>query len=729
METLKKGEKHAGKVLLVLCNIVLMAAAVLFTVWYSDNARASQEELLRESFCNMVDTMKQISENYLSGELTDAANWAAYIEQEHMTMDEALDYIRSVSDPADCEAHFVDMDTFEAWGTNIIDGSNTVGIYRKYFEQGGLFPDDYILRMQKIYNGEKHVLGKYTVKESKRTFISVGLAVQLRQEDGSDRGYLLLRAVPIDAMKKLWLFPMNYSAAEIGLIDDRGWYVIPSRSMRAENFMEFVRSYNFPDDYYGADRLLEQLKKQDNGLLELLDSKGQNCYWYYSRLDEFEGLDLLGYIPVADLSAKTNNVSIVLVVAGILLLIALIDGAYILNINRQLRVTADIAEKASAAKTKFLSTMSHDIRTPLNAVLGMTELAQRHMDDTSYVQECLRKISLSGNHLLTLINDILDISRVESGHVNINPAPFDVKELVSELESITRSQAAGHGVIFSVQLGELPEQYLLGDKLRLTQVYLNLLNNAVKYTNPGGTIRLEMWEEHSEDGVLLSCVIADTGIGMSPEFQRTMYDSFTRVSDSRVDKTQGTGLGLAIVKRMVELMDGSIDCVSAEGEGTTFTIRIPLAAAQGPMPAAKENARDVQSAAGDLAGVRVLIAEDNDLNWEIIHEMLTGYGIRCERAENGRVCVDLLTAAPPDTFDLVLMDVQMPVLNGRDAARELRACARDDLRRIPIIAMTADAFAEDVQLCVEAGMDAHVSKPIEIDKALTTIRLALARKK
>ena len=729
MEMLKKGEKRAGKVLLVLCNIVLMAAAVLFTVWYSDNARTSQEKLMRESFCNTVDTMKQISENYLSDELTDAANWAAYIEHEHMTMDEALDYIRSVSDPADCEAHSVAMDTFEAWGTNIVDGSNTVGIYRKYFEQGGLFPDDYILRMQKIYNGEKHVLGKYTVKESKRTFISVGLAVHLRQEDGSDRGYLLLRAVPIDAMKKLWLFPMNYSAAEIGLIDDRGWYVIPSRSMRAENFMEFVRSYNFPDDYYGADRLLAQLKKQDSGLLELLDSKGQNCYWYYSRLDEFEGLDLLGYIPVADLSAKTDNVSIVLVVAGILLLIALIDGAYILNINRRLRVTADIAEKASEAKTKFLSTMSHDIRTPLNAVLGMTELAQRHMDDTPYVQECLRKISLSGSHLLTLINDILDISRVESGRVNINPAPFAVRELVSELESITRSQAAGHGVTFDVRLGEISEPCLMGDKLRLAQVYLNLLNNAVKYTNPGGTIHLEMWEERSRDGVLLSCVIADTGIGMSPEFQQTMYDSFTRVSDSRVDKTQGTGLGLAIVKRMVEMMNGSIDCVSAEGEGTTFTVKIPLAAAQEPVPAAKERAQDGQGAPRDLAGVRVLIAEDNDLNWEIIREMLTGYGIRCERAENGRVCVDMLTAAPPDTYDMVLMDVQMPVLNGRDAARELRACPRDDLRRIPIIAMTADAFAEDVQLCMEAGMDAHVAKPIEIDKALTTIRLALTRKR
>lgn len=227
--------------------------------------------------------------------------------------------------------------------------------------------------------------------------------------------------------------------------------------------------------------------------------------------------------------------------------------------------------------------------------------------------------------------------------------PFDVRELVSELESITRSQAVGHGLDFEVRFKDLPEPCLMGDKLRLTQVYLNLLNNAVKYTDAGG--------------VTLACVVADTGIGMSPEFQKTMYDSFTRVADSRIDNIQGTGLGLAIVKRMVDLIDGTIDCASTEGSGTTFTVRIPLTAV--PVSASvqeehkhKEERQELRS---DLTGVNVLIAEDNDVNWEIIPEMLDGYGIRCERAENGRVCVDKLTA----TYDLVLMDIQMPVLGGR----------------------------------------------------------------
>ena len=727
MEVLKKGKRRAGKIALVLSNILLMLVTVLFTIYYSRDAKSAQETLMRENFCNTVDTMRQISEHYLTGELESAGSWAAYIQQEHMTLDEALEYIRAVSDQEECEAHFVDMATFEAWSTNSIDGSNTISIYRKYLDESGTVVDDYITRMRKMFAGEKTVLGKYMLKESQRTVISTGRAVTLRQEDGSDRDYLLLRVVPIDTMKKLWLFPVNFSAAEIGLIDDRGWYVIPSNAMRSENFVEFVRYYNFPDDFFGADRLLAQLKEQSSGLLELLDSREQDSYWYYSRLDGFEGLDILGYIPANALVSDTDNVSVVIAVAGMLLLIAVIDGAYVLNINRQLRITADVADRASRAKTQFLSSMSHDIRTPLNAVLGMAELAQSHADDSEYVQECLRKISLSGNHLLTLINDILELSRVESGRISVNPAPFDVRELVSELESITRSQATGRGLHFQVRIGALPEACLMGDKLRLTQVYLNLLNNAVKYTNPGGSIRLEMEEAYTENGVMLICTVADNGVGMTPEFQKLMYDSFARVSDSRIDKTEGTGLGLAIVKRMVELMDGTVICKSAPGAGTTFIVRIPLMAAVMPA-AASQGAVQRQEHRGDLTGVRVLIAEDNDLNWEIISDLLGDYGIRCDRAENGRVCVDMLRAALPDTYDLVLMDVQMPVLNGRDAAKELRADQREDLRTIPIVAMTADAFAEDVQMCLDAGMNGHVAKPIELEKVLAEIRLLLSRK-
>ena len=721
----KEKKTRLPKTALAVCNIVLILAAVLFTAWYSDNVRTSQEELLQENFCNTVDSMRQISVRYLTGELSSAEGWGDYIERQHMTMPQALDYIRTVSAQEDCEAHFVDMDTMQAWSTNTVNGSNSVDIYAKYAAADTDREQEYIARMHKMFEGRKCVLGRYTLRESLRHVISVGLRVTLREADGSDKDYLLLRVVPVDRMKELWLFPVSYSTAQIGLIGTNGDYMIPSEAMRAGNFLEFVRSYSFPDDYSGAEKELAQLQTQDRGLMELNDSRGRKCLWYYSRLNEFEGLDILGYIPADDLFDIETDLSIVIVVVGLLLLLALIDGAYILKINSRLRRTAEIAEKASNAKTEFLSSMSHDIRTPLNAVLGMTELAQNHIDDNHYVQECLRKISVSGSHLLTLINDILEISRVESGRTSINPAPFAVQELVSGLESITRSQVAGRGLHFEVQVRELPEPVLLGDKLRLTQIYLNLLNNAVKYTDPGGNIRLEVWEETADAGrVELVCVIADTGTGMSEAFQKDMYESFTRVADSRVDKTQGSGLGLAIVKRMVTLMDGTIACESQEGVGTTFTVRIPLTAAAEPVQQKNAPAESLQNS--DLTGLHILVAEDNDLNWEIISELLLGYGIHCDRAENGQECVDMLQKAAPNTYQMVFMDVQMPLLNGRDAARALRASDREDLRRIPIAAMTADAFAEDVQMCREAGMNAHIAKPVEMDKVLTVIRLLLS---
>lgn len=720
MERLAKKKQPIGKLTLILCNVILMVFAMAFTVVYSQNVRISQEKVMRESFCNTVETMKSISERYLLGEQTDAQNWANYISEKQMSLEEALDYIRSASGAEDREAHFVDMDTFEAWSTREVSGSNAISLYREYLDSDSQLWQEYAERLRKMFRGERALLGKYMIRESQRSVISVGVPVTLRDKD-----YLLLRVVPVDRMKELWLFPTSYPTAEIGLIANNGDYVIASNSMRSENFMEFVRGYSFPDDYNGADKQLAQLKDQKNGLMVLNNSRGEKCFWYYSALDSFEGLDLLGYIPVADLSGDGSNLSIVIGVAAVLLLLALVDGAYIMSINRRLRIAADIAEKASNAKTEFLSSMSHDIRTPLNAVLGMTKLAQSHMENTEYVRECLRKISLSGNHLLTLINDILEISRVESGKIHVNPAPFEVKELVSGLESITRSQAVGHGLELEVSLTDPVHPYLMGDKLRLTQVYLNLLNNAIKYTEPGGKVRLLMWEEAPEgEQVILTCIVEDTGIGMSPEFQETMYDSFTRVADSRIDKIQGTGLGLAIVKRMVTLMNGTIDCVSAEGKGTTFTVRIPLtAAASAPHLEAAAEGRN-----SDLTGVHILVAEDNEMNWEVISELLSAFGIRCDRAENGQRCVDLLRAAPPGTYDLIMMDVQMPVMNGREATRRIRADEREDLRRIPIMAMTADAFAEDVQMCVDAGMDAHVAKPIELDKVLSTIRLLLSRK-
>lgn len=730
MDRINNGKKYGGILLLVLCNVALILSAVLFTVEYSRGVQRQKEAATKERFCSNVDTLRQISEHYLDEQLANVESWKTYIQLCHMTREDALSYIADIEDSATGEAHILDMQTYEAWSTNYVDGSNSIRIYSRSANSDEQSTREWVSTTQKMFDGERCVLGRYTLWESGRSVISVGTRVTLREADGSDRDYLLMRVILVSKLKELWVFPAGFPTAEIGLINTRADYIVPSNSMKMANFIEFVRSYSFEEDYNGADLLLAQLRENENGELELYNSKQprQLCCWYYSRLEGFEDVDVLGYIPMDDLTSGMENLSIVLVVAVLMLLIGVINALYILTINRRLRRTTREAERANRAKTQFLSTMSHDIRTPLNAVLGMTELAQNRIDDKEYVKDCLSKISLSGNHLLTLINDVLEISRVESGRINITPMPFDVRLLISELESITRSQATGHGLDFEVEVGNLPHPALLGDKLRLTQIYLNLLNNAVKYTKPGGQVAFRIWEEDAADvgTTTLACVVRDSGLGMTPEFQKTMYDSFTRVADSRTDKIQGTGLGLAIVKRMVDLMDGTIECQSAPEEGTTFTVRIPLMPTEETLvtTAAEGQREDAQS---DLSGISVLVAEDNQLNWEIISAMLENCGLRCTRAENGKECVEMMLSAPPNAYAAVLMDIQMPVMNGLDATRTLRTCGRADLKRIPIVAMTADAFAEDVQNCIDAGMNAHVAKPIEIEKILSILRRLLKK--
>ena len=405
------------------------------------------------------------------------------------------------------------------------------------------------------------------------------------------------------------------------------------------------------------------------------------------------------------------------------------------------------AEFANQAKTRFLSSMSHDIRTPMNAVIGMTDIARKYADDPEKVRECLDKVSLASSHLLTLINDILDISRIESGNMVLNPAMFSVKDLTEKLVNIVLPQIEKKELEFIHDIDDFKYEYLVADELRLNQIFINLLNNAVKYTRPGGKVKLEIHEEiilEDSSKIRLVCQIVDTGIGMSEEFQKTMYNSFERATDSRINKIQGSGLGLAIAKEMVELMDGTIVCRSELGKGTEFTVMIELPVVYGTVSrkeesVAGENSRkDRESVAGStrlkgsvenvaeneadrFKGMKVLVAEDNDLNWEILCELLGEHGVLCDRAENGQECVKMISAAEDDTYDLIFMDVQMPVMNGRDATREIRKSAREYVRNITVVAITADAFAEDMKECMEAGMNGHISKPVDIRKVLNIL--------
>lgn len=367
-----------------------------------------------------------------------------------------------------------------------------------------------------------------------------------------------------------------------------------------------------------------------------------------------------------------------------------------------------MARQNEEAKQAFFRSMSHDMRTPLNAILGSSELARRHLEDSKRTAEYLDRIDSSGRYLLGLINDILEMARMEHGQVQLEHRQFDLRICVEECLSAFRIQAEREHKNLREEF-RAERTALLGDDFRIQQVLNNLISNAFKFTPEQGTISLSVQQLDSGDYAKYKFVISDTGIGMSPEFLERIYEPYARELRFSDRQASGTGLGMSITKNLVVQMGGEIQVESIPGAGSTFTVILPLAAGKQPLQAAEKGE---QTEPFSLEGLRILLAEDNEINMEIAAEMLEAQGITAVRAWNGAEAVDVFQAAEPFAFDAILMDMQMPLMDGCEAARQIRAMDRPDAGAVPIIAVTANAFSEDVSATTAAGMNAHVSKPI-----------------
>lgn len=485
-----------------------------------------------------------------------------------------------------------------------------------------------------------------------------------------------------------------------------------------------------------------------------------NYVFCYVPISNAPGWDVVSIIPNRVIMEQTDNIvqNSQVFLALIVFCLAVMVSFFILyrKTTRQILLAEEkarqAAESANLAKSRFLSNMSHDIRTPMNAIIGMTQLAEIHVEEPDKVRGYLKNISRSGKLLVGLINDILDLSKIESGKMTLNNDTVSLEALLTDLAGIIQPSAAGRGQHFSIRLHEVRHDLLCVDPLRMSQILINLLSNAVKFTEDGGTITLDVTERPSplEQHTHLTFCVTDTGIGMKPEFLDHIFDSFMREQDSRISTIEGSGLGMTITKMIVDMMNGTISVESAQGKGSVFTVELDLLL-PGAQPAADtappssrilftsdisgsgEHAEDIggyhdtltttcSHGETSLTGVRILLAEDNQINREIIRELLTNAGAQVKAVNNGQECLDCFKQSLPGDYDVILMDVHMPIMDGHEATRQIRRLDRPDAAVIPVFAMTADAFTEDIEAAKQAGMNCHLSKPLDLQVIIREIR-------
>ena len=689
--------------------------------------------------------------------------------------------------------------------------------------------------------------------------VLMGIPAKYRLDNG-ETSIALVAGIPVSYVKEVLALDENDSMVYSHIIRRDGSFVIQSSDAYRENYFERIKALFEEIDGEDAEQYVQELEasmsmKSDYSKVIKVENERRHMFCTSLPYSEWYLVTVMPYGELSKVVGNLNELWALMAIASCVIVLCALFIVFFkyMKLTREqfaeLEKAREEAVSANKAKSEFLSNMSHDIRTPMNAIVGMSAIATANIDNVQQVQNCLRKITLSSKHLLGLINDVLDMSKIESGKMTLNMDQVSLREVMEGIVNIVQPQIKEKNQQFEVIINDIMTENVCCDSVRLNQILLNFLSNAIKFTPEGGKIQLSMEEEESsrgKDWVRIHLMVKDNGIGMSEEFSRKILDSFTREDSARVQKIQGTGLGMAITKYIVDAMGGTIDVKSEHGKGTEFHVELELERAvvqeedmilpewnmlvvdddeqlcrttaeslkaigvhadwtldgetavlmtekrhrqhndyhiillDWKLPGMngiktanvirkkmgddipillisaydwsdiEEEARGVgingfiskplfkstlyyglrkyagiseggeqnpEEESKDFEGRRILLAEDNDLNWEIAEELFGELNLTIDRAENGQVCVEIFEQSDPGYYDAILMDIRMPIMNGYEATEKIRSLGRMD-SDIPIIAMTADAFSEDIKHCLACGMNAHIAKPIDVQEAV-----------
>jgi len=720
----KPGRKQHSTVVIVITFIIFLIFLIIFTANYYKNLNSQLFEERKEHLIEFADKISEVVKSLIdsSWRQVDACKYI-------ITNDSGFNTINNFKDILKDTRKFLDTNN------TVVLAIDNGGKYYASDGVDGYWKENQLLS-QKVANRQQ-VFVKIPHISDKTYFLFIErLPVSINMKKTGEKITHIAVAFDSSAVRDKMTIHGFGKMCFSYIMKSNGHsmyrYTYDKNFIVEYNILEALKDYTIVNG--GTyEELLTSIKNKKSTALEFnyvdkTTNEVSNWFVAISDIDSIEWQVLI-FVPTNVLGSNTNLimhdtvhfflvVAVVLIAMFCMMMFIIMEGwadkkliAHQEKANTALAAAVREAESANKAKSEFLAYMSHDIRTPINGIMGMTDIAVKHIDDRTRVLDCLGKIHESSKHLLNLINDVLNMSHIESGRTEAEYAPFDVRTCLANCASIIEGQLITRDVSLIREFDELEHPFVIGDELHLRQIFINILGNAVKFTPDGGKIFFRGKEIRNEDNnVIFKFEVEDTGIGMSQKFLPHIFEPFMQEDSGARTTYKGTGLGMSITKKLVDLLDGTIQVESELNVGTKFILELPMEIDF------KAKQKDVeQKAKIKLDGMRVLLVEDNELNLEIAEVILEEQGVIVTSVENGQLAVEAFEKNPANTYDVILMDIMMPVMDGITASKTIRSLDRADAKTIPILAMTANAYDEDIQRTKEAGMNAHLSKPINTD--------------